>query len=178
MSECARASNFLIRAGSPTLKLMSIYLYHKDHINKYFQERVNLLARRPENSARTLRDRITRRHVEINWIQSIGDGEGMHFREPPPGTRHAICKPGAKYCRVHKDEWNPHAGPLDAIAHALLEWTGAPLLIAGLILLALLTSSHGEVLYPCPACGAAMTVSPLRGFYNQCQACKNWFYAP
>jgi hypothetical protein len=29
---------------------------------------------------------------------------------------------GERYCKIHKDQWNPHSGPIEAIAHALLEW--------------------------------------------------------
>ena len=121
---------------------------------------------------------LTRAHVQKNWIPSIGDGDGEHFREPPPGRRHAVCKHRSKYCRVHEDEYNPHAGPIDTIAHVLFEWKLAPLAVAGIVVGALLfgaATKNNQVQYLCPSCGVAI-FSPIRGLSYQCQSCKNWFY--
>jgi hypothetical protein len=117
--------------------------------------------------------RLTRKYVERKWIPSIGDHPNAeHFREPPPGTRHAVCKPRATYCLVHKDQYNPHAGILDAIGH-FLEWSGAPILIGLIGLTASLFAVKNQSV--CPICGAITGFNPQPGFYYQCEKCMSWF---
>jgi len=42
----------------------------------------------------------------------------IHFREPPPGTRHAECSPNDDYCDVHFDKVNPHQ---DLLGHLIID---------------------------------------------------------
>ncbi len=57
------------------------------------------------------------------WIPSIGIPFDMeHFREPPPGKRHAVFKPGAEYGIVHYDKYNPYASLGDLVNH-LIDWS-------------------------------------------------------
>ena len=100
-----------------------------------------------------------------------------HFREPPPGKRHAVCKPRAQYCAVHQDQYNPHDGIVGLVGH-FFEWKGAPIVIAGLVLVAVLSraSAKDQPKYYCPICMNALPYNMLPGFSYQCQRCKNWLH--
>jgi len=75
------------------------------HINRFMQN--HSLAR------------ISRKYVESHWIPSLGEKlDKIHFREPPPGTRHAECSSNEDYCDVHFDKVNPHQ---DALGHLIFD---------------------------------------------------------
>jgi hypothetical protein len=58
---------------------------------------------------------VPRSYVEKYWLPSFGEKlHKIHFREPPPGTRHAECDPESELCEVHFDRVNPYQ---DLIGH-------------------------------------------------------------
>lgn len=64
---------------------------------------------------------------ELKWIPHIGeDFLKEHFREPPPGRRHAVCD--EDLCEVHEDHVNPLEDP---IGHLIYD---APHIASSLIL--------------------------------------------
>jgi len=67
---------------------------------------------------------ISRREIQSEgWIPSIGmQLDKEHFREPPPGKRHAEFDVGAEYGVVHHDPHNPLAGPVELGKH-LWDWS-------------------------------------------------------
>ena len=75
---------------------------------------------------------ISRFQVEKEgWIKSIGMPVNKeHFREPPPGTRHAVFEIGATYGVVHSDKHNPHASIGDLVEH-LWDWSPIATLALG-----------------------------------------------
>ena len=77
---------------------------------------------------------ISRWQIEREgWIPSIGiplDKE--HFREPPPGTGHAVFDFGSLNGEVHYDKNNPLAGPSDLAKH-LWDWSPIGTLALGYI---------------------------------------------
>lgn len=68
--------------------------------------------------------RISRWQIEREgWIQSIGAQINKeHFREPPPGTGHAVFDLGSPEGDLHYDANNPLAGPVDLVKH-LWDWS-------------------------------------------------------
>lgn len=52
----------------------------------------------------------------LGWIPHIGeDIFKEHFREPPPGRRHAVCD--GDICEVHEDYVNPLEDPIGHLIH-------------------------------------------------------------
>ena len=82
---------------------------------------------------------ISRRNVERGgWISSMGTPlDKEHFRESPPGIRHAVFERGAEYGVMHHDAHNPHAGPGDLVKH-LWDWNPLVTLVGAVAVLDLL----------------------------------------
>lgn len=53
----------------------------------------------------------------MNWVRHIGFPPIIcnHYREPLPGTGHAVCCRGI--CRIHYDKYSPLADPLRHLVH-------------------------------------------------------------
>ena len=68
--------------------------------------------------------KLSRRQIENEgWFRSVGTPiDKEHFREPPPGTGHAVFDYEAEYGTVHYDKHNPHASPEDLVQH-LWDWS-------------------------------------------------------
>jgi hypothetical protein len=68
--------------------------------------------------------KISRWQVEQEgWIKSIGvPFDKEHFRESPPGKRHAAFDYGAEIGEVHYDQHNPHSSAPDLVSH-LWDWS-------------------------------------------------------
>ncbi|MCE4598597.1 MAG: hypothetical protein F7C81_00155 [Desulfurococcales archaeon] len=67
---------------------------------------------------------------KLGWKPSIGWPLLIcrHYREPPPGTGHAVCCDGI--CEIHNDRYNPMTHPME---HALIDaWDSTVPLIASL----------------------------------------------
>jgi hypothetical protein len=79
-------------------------------------------------------ERISRVQIEReNWIPSIGvPFDKEHFREPPPGRRHAVFELGTAYGVVHQDQHNPYASPGDLVNH-LWDWSPIGTIVLGYI---------------------------------------------
>lgn len=72
------------------------------------------------------------------WIKSIGIPLNKeHFREPPPGTGHAVFDIGSQYGEVHYDKNNPLAGLQDLVKH-LWDWSPIGTLALGYVVYKLL----------------------------------------
>lgn len=84
------------------------------------------------NSVLLALTRISRRQVENEgWLKSIGiPFDKEHFREPPPGTGHAVFDYGAESGTIHYDKHNPHTSFSDLAEH-LWDWSPLGTLIIG-----------------------------------------------
>ena len=82
---------------------------------------------------------ISRWQIEREgWIPSVGIPVNKeHFREPPPGTGHAVFDYGFQDGELHYDENNPLAGPVDLVKH-LWNWSPVGTLALGYIVFKLL----------------------------------------
>jgi hypothetical protein len=70
---------------------------------------------------------LPRLYVEKYWLPSLGEKlDKIHFREPPPGRRHAECDPKTEMCEVHLDKVNPYQ---DLIGHLMED---SPQTLAGI----------------------------------------------
>jgi len=77
-------------------------------------------------------EHISRIQVEEEkWIRSIGVPlKKEHFRELPPGKRHAVFDLGAPYATMHYDRFNPYASLGDLLNH-LWDWSPVGTLALG-----------------------------------------------
>jgi len=58
---------------------------------------------------------------QLGWIKHIGaEPFAEHYREPPPGTGHAVCKGG--WCKIHHDKVNPLDDPFEHLRRDAPPW--------------------------------------------------------
>lgn len=73
---------------------------------------------------------VSKRDIrQLGWIEHVGaEPFAEHYREPPPGTAHAVCK--GERCKVHHDKVNPLDDPFEHLRRDAPPWW--VLLMAGL----------------------------------------------